>query len=75
MGISPVAAVPKVLEQTGLSKDDIDVFEVISFALHDGAFANQHYVIRSMKRLHRNSPTVWRSYKSPWTRSIPSKHL
>lgn len=29
MGISPVAAVPKVLAQTGLSQEDVDVFEVI----------------------------------------------
>lgn len=28
MGISPVAAVPKILEQVGLTKEDIDVFEV-----------------------------------------------
>ena len=28
MGISPVVAVPKILEQTGLTKEDIDVFEV-----------------------------------------------
>jgi acetyl-CoA acyltransferase 1 len=27
MGISPVAAVPKILEQTGLTKEDIDIFE------------------------------------------------
>lgn len=75
MGISPVAAVPKVLEQTGLHKDDIDIFEVVRFALHDGAFADQHYAIRSMKRLHLNSHTVWRSYKFPWTRSIPSQYF
>ena len=29
MGISPVAAVPKVLAQTGLGQEDVDVFEVI----------------------------------------------
>ncbi len=28
MGISPVAAIPKVLAQAGLNKEDIDVFEV-----------------------------------------------
>ena len=28
MGISPVAAVPKVLAETGLTMQDIDVFEV-----------------------------------------------
>lgn len=30
MGISPIAAVPKILEQTGLTKEDIDIFEVSS---------------------------------------------
>ncbi|KAJ3548816.1 hypothetical protein NM688_g5247 [Phlebia brevispora] len=35
MGISPVAAIPRVLEQTGLSKEDIDVFEI------NEAFASQ----------------------------------
>ena len=28
MGISPVAAIPKILTQTGLAKEDIDVYEV-----------------------------------------------
>lgn len=28
MGIAPVYAIPKVLEQIGLSKEDIDVYEV-----------------------------------------------
>jgi acetyl-CoA acyltransferase 1 len=28
MGISPIFAIPKVLEQAGLSKEDIDVYEV-----------------------------------------------
>lgn len=28
MGIAPVAAIPKVLSMTGLSKDDVDVWEV-----------------------------------------------
>ena len=28
MGIAPVYAIPKVLEQAGLSKKDIDVYEV-----------------------------------------------
>ncbi|KAF7970592.1 hypothetical protein HWV62_23601 [Athelia sp. TMB] len=35
MGISPIAAVPKVLAQYGLSKEDIDVFEI------NEAFASQ----------------------------------
>lgn len=28
MGISPVAAIPRVLGETGLTKEDVDVFEV-----------------------------------------------
>ena len=39
MGISPVAAVPKVLEQTGLNKEDVDVYEV---RLHVLNLKNMH---------------------------------
>lgn len=28
MGIGPIAAIPKVLSQHGLSKEDVDVYEV-----------------------------------------------
>jgi len=35
MGISPVAAIPKILAQTGLTKEDIDVWEI------NEAFASQ----------------------------------
>lgn len=28
MGISPVAAIPKVLGQYGLAKEDVDIYEV-----------------------------------------------
>jgi acetyl-CoA acyltransferase 1 len=28
MGISPVAAIPAVLERVGLSKDEVDIYEV-----------------------------------------------
>jgi acetyl-CoA acetyltransferase len=30
MGISPIFAIPKVLEQLELSKDDIDIYEVMA---------------------------------------------
>ena len=33
MGIAPVAAVPKVLAETGLTKEDVDVFEVLHVQL------------------------------------------
>ena len=32
MGIGPIAAIPKVLTQVGLTKDDIDVYEVSTSA-------------------------------------------
>ncbi|KAK2461888.1 hypothetical protein APHAL10511_006351 [Amanita phalloides] len=35
MGISPIYAIPKILEQHGLTKDDIDIFEI------NEAFASQ----------------------------------
>lgn len=38
MGISPAVAIPKVLEMTGLSKEDIDVYEVciyLGFAIFE----------------------------------------
>ncbi|KAF7791823.1 hypothetical protein EIP86_002847 [Pleurotus ostreatoroseus] len=35
MGISPVAAIPKILAQTGLAKEDIDIYEI------NEAFASQ----------------------------------
>jgi acetyl-CoA acyltransferase 1 len=28
MGIGPIAAIPKVLQQVGLSKEDVDIWEV-----------------------------------------------
>ena len=28
MGISPIYAIPKVLEQSGLTKEDVDLYEV-----------------------------------------------
>jgi acetyl-CoA acetyltransferase len=39
MGISPIYAIPKVLRQAGLSKDDVDIYEVrrwldIFFSIH-----------------------------------------
>lgn len=34
MGISPVAAIPKVLAQAGLTKEDIDVYEVSRILIH-----------------------------------------
>lgn len=36
MGVGPIAAIPEVLEQTGLSKDEGDLWEI------DEAFASQY---------------------------------
>ena len=33
MGISPVYAIPKILEQHGLTKEDIDIFEAREYVL------------------------------------------
>ena len=33
MGISPIYAIPKVLAQAGLSKDDVDVYEVCMYLI------------------------------------------
>lgn len=44
MGVGPLYAIPKVLEQAGLSLDDIDIFEI------NEAFASQAlYCIRELK--------------------------
>ena len=43
MGVGPRYAIPKILEQTGLSKEDIDIFEI------NEAFASQAlYCIREI---------------------------
>jgi acetyl-CoA acyltransferase 1 len=33
MGIAPIYAIPKVLEQVGLTKEDIDIYEVVIIIL------------------------------------------
>jgi acetyl-CoA acyltransferase 1 len=37
MGIGPIAAIPKVLAQVGISKEDVDVYEVITVCLGPNA--------------------------------------
>lgn len=57
MGIGPVYAIPKVLSMTGLTKTDVDLFEVCIFCINSwkhGANAT----LRSMKPLHPNMPTL-----------------
>lgn len=60
MGISPIFAVPKVLAQLGLSKEDIDVYEVSMTVPMSNLGFNISYN-RSMKHLHHSSPTAWRN--------------
>jgi hypothetical protein len=36
MGIGPSIAIPKVLSQVGISKEDVDLFEVIRSNYSDG---------------------------------------
>lgn len=52
MGIGPVAAVPKVLEQTGLKKDDIGVIEL------NEAFASQSLAVIRELELDTNRVNV-----------------
>ena len=40
MGIGPIAAIPKVLAQAGLTKEDVDVFEVRCCAFHRSDWLN-----------------------------------
>jgi acetyl-CoA acyltransferase 1 len=56
MGIAPIYAIPKVLAQTGLEKQDIDVYEVraLSPLCKPGAFS-RNGCDRLMKHSHRNS--------------------
>lgn len=72
MGISPAVAIPKVLEMTGLSKEDIDVYEVcISFGFVIIQMVTKHYDRRSTKPLLPSLPTVWKSSVSLLKRSTP----
>lgn len=71
MGISPVVAVPKVLEMAGLTKEDIDVYEVCLCTLRSRALNHPMLLCRSTKHSHRNSPTVWKSLGFLSKRSTP----
>jgi acetyl-CoA acyltransferase 1 len=62
MGIAPIYAIPKILAQTGLEKQDIDVYEVRVFSpLCKPEAFSRNARDRSMKHLHRNSLTALRS--------------
>lgn len=73
MGISPIYAIPKILEQHGLTKEDIDIFEArerpFTLSIANGG------VNRSMRPLPLNSPIAANSFKFQWIKSIPSKHF
>ena len=51
MGISPIYAIPKVLAQAGLSKDDVDVYEVCRYLIFFPGSLN-HSFCRSTRPLH-----------------------
>jgi acetyl-CoA acetyltransferase len=58
MGIGPVAAIPKVLAQTGLNKESVDVWEVrIGYDTCD-LLCNLSLCIRSMRLSHPNLHTA-----------------
>lgn len=75
MGISPIFAIPKLLERLGLSKEDIDVFEVSSIRMEALICSLSSNLSRSTKPLHRNSRTALKSWKFPWIRSTLSKNM
>ena len=56
MGISPIYAIPRVLSQVGLTKEDVDIYEVRS--LNSQTLYNYWIFSRSMKHSRRNSRTV-----------------
>ena len=58
MGIGPIAAIPKVLSQFGLSKEDVDVYEVRNFYL---SFSDEaHWSMHADKRSVRITVRVLR---------------
>lgn len=74
MGIAPIAAIPKVLADTGLSKEEIDVFEV-SDKLACVLLPSLNILMcnRSMKPLRLSSHTVLNSWTFQSRRSIRSE--
>lgn len=58
MGVGPIAAIPKVLSQFGLSKEDVDVYEVCNLQL---LFPDRaHCVVYADKRSVRITVRVLR---------------
>jgi acetyl-CoA acetyltransferase len=59
MGVAPIYAIPKILAQTGLEKQDIDVYEVRVFSpLYEPEAFSMNGRNRSMKHLHHNLLTA-----------------
>ncbi len=74
MGISPVAAIPKVLAMTGLAKEDIDVWEVRrAMTSCMPTVDSLQLSIRSTKHLPHSLRTASSSCKFPWRKSIRSE--
>lgn len=57
MGIAPVAAIPKILEQTGLTKDDVDVYEINEAFASQFAYCVEHLQI-SMDKINPNGGAI-----------------
>ncbi len=75
MGISPVAAIPKVLAMMGLAKEDIDVWEVrrAMTSCMPTVVDSLRLSFRSTKRLPHSLRTASSSCKFPWRRSTRSE--
>jgi len=58
MGISPAVAIPKLLSQLGLAKEDVDVYEV---GIIPVSWVSTNCEARSMRHSRRSSCTVWTS--------------
>lgn len=70
MGIGPIAAIPKVLAQTGLTKEDVDVWEASNLVyLHD---CRMLIVTRSTRHLLPSLLTAWSNSTFLSKGSIPS---
>jgi len=70
MGISPIFAIPKALKQAGLTKEDVDVYEVRLVSISSMSMLKKDRLTRPSLR---NLPTALNNLKSPSRRSIPSK--
>ncbi|KAJ7197291.1 acetyl-CoA acetyl transferase [Mycena pura] len=57
MGVGPAYAIPKVLEKTGLTKDDIDFYEINEAFASQAIFSVQHLNI-DMKKVNKHGGAI-----------------